>query len=185
MRNRIGLTALTLGLAASLLGPVAAHAEETVCNGALGPVAVDNVVVPSGATCTMFGTQLNGTLKVLTNARLDAQEIRVNGNIQAEGHRDLAVRRSTVGGSVQLKVGGPSTISDTVINGDLQFEANRRTSTASGNRIGSNLQAVANRGGVVLTNNRIRQNLQCKENVPPPSGGGNTAGSKEDQCAAL
>ena len=56
---------------------------------------------------------------------------------------------------------------------------------ANANRIGGNLQAVGNRGGMVLTDNRIDGNLQCKENRPAPSGGGNIAASKEDQCAAL
>ena len=32
---------------------------------------------------------------------------------------------------------------------------------------------------------RIDGNLQCKENLPAPAGGGNTAALKEDQCAAL
>ena len=40
-------------------------------------------------------------------------------------------------------------------------------------------------GGLVIENNYITENLQCKENNPPPVGGGNKAGDKEDQCAAL
>jgi hypothetical protein len=37
----------------------------------------------------------------------------------------------------------------------------------------------------VISNNSIAENLQCQANNPRPTGGGNTAGDKEDQCAAL
>jgi hypothetical protein len=33
--------------------------------------------------------------------------------------------------------------------------------------------------------NTVVQNLQCKQNLPAPTGGDNTAGDKEGQCAAL
>ena len=73
----------------------------------------------------------------------------------------------------------------TRINGDLQFETNEARMLARYSTILANLQAVGNTGGVVLENNRIAENMQCKENNPPPTGGGNQAGDKEDQCAAL
>ena len=75
---------------------------------------------------------------------------------------------SRVEGSVQLKNGqiaGLARIISSRINGDLQFESND--------------------AWMVARNNTIGANLQCKENNPPPTGGGNTAGDKEDQCAAL
>lgn len=56
---------------------------------------------------------------------------------------------------------------------------------AAGNRVNGNLQAFGNRGGVSLIGNAINGNLQCKENVPAPTGSGNTAASKEDQCRLL
>ena len=56
---------------------------------------------------------------------------------------------------------------------------------AHNNTIYGNLHAVQNTGGLVIENNYIAENLQCKENNPPPAGGGNRAGDKEDQCAAL
>ena len=56
---------------------------------------------------------------------------------------------------------------------------------ANNNTVEANLQAVQNEGGVELTGNTIAENLQCKENNPPPTGGGNTAGDREDQCANL
>ncbi len=93
---------------------------------------------------------------------------------------------SRVVGSVQLKNGQrAASIDSSRINGDLQFESNAARIVARDNTIGANPQAVQNTGGLNLTSNRIAENLQCKENVPPPTGGGNTAGDKEDQCATL
>jgi hypothetical protein len=51
--------------------------------------------------------------------------------------------------------------------------------------VGGNLQADENTGGLRISFNVIAENLQCKQNNPPPTGSGNTAGDKEGQCAGL
>ncbi len=91
-------------------------------------------------------------------------------------------------GSVQLENGldgGSGNVLNSRINGDLQFFSNEARMVARGNTILANFQANQNKGGLVIQNNRIAENLQCQANNPPPTGGGNTAGDKEDQCAAL
>lgn len=185
MMKRVALALMFVGASAMATANVA-HAEETQCRGTIGAVTLDNVFVPDGASCTLNGTRLIGTLKVGTGATLVANSVRVNGNIQAEGSASVTVQgNSRVGGSVQIKQGGSASVRGARINGDLQFDEMRGALSASQNVIGGNLQAFKNTGGLVITNNRIAQNLQCKENNPPPTGGGNTAGSKEDQCEAL
>ena len=67
----------------------------------------------------------------------------------------------------------------------MQFFSNRARMVAQGNTVLANLQAVSNTGALVIKNNRISENLQCKQNNPPPTGGGNVAGDKEGQCAKL
>jgi hypothetical protein len=183
-----GLLALALGFAALLALAPAAQAEERVCRGTIGAVTVDNLLVPQGATCTLNGTQVQGTVKVENGATLFASGIRVVGNVQSQGFKVIRVSGSTVGGSVQLEnglAGGRGIVATTRVNGDVQYFSNAASMFARGNTILANLQAVGNTGGLEISNNRISQNLQCKENVPPPTGGGNTAGDKEDQCAAL
>jgi len=166
-------------------GPAAA--EERVCRGSIGARTVDNLRVPQGATCTLNGTYVKGTVKVQRAATLKAYGIRVVGNIQAENARNVVVRgRSRIGGSVQIVQGGAARIVRNRINGDILFDDQARALTANRNRIGGNLQAFQNTGGVTIRNNRINGNLQCKENVPRPTGGGNVVqGNKEDQCANL
>jgi ABC-type molybdate transport system substrate-binding protein len=164
----------------------AAQAEETVCIGSIGPESLDNIVVPDGATCSLEGTRANGTLKVSTGASLSAFNVWINGNVQAEGAEHVSVTgNSVVGGSVQIKQGGSAEVTSTNITGDLQFDENRGPIFAGSNLIRGNLQAVKNFGGVRLVRNFINGNLQCKENVPRPTGFGNRAASKEDQCARL
>lgn len=186
--RKILAIALASVLALTIAAP-AALAEETSYRGTIGARTVDNLVVPQGATCTLNGTRVEGTIKVENGATLNASAVQVKGNLQSEGFRNISVKDgSRFVGSVQLKNGqrdGLAKIVSTRINGDLQFESNAARVKASNNTILANLQAVQNTGGVVLKNNTISENLQCKENNPPPTGGGKKAGDKEDQCARL
>ena len=188
MFRRIMAAALASMLALAIAAPVAL-AEERVCRGTIGSRTVDNLRVPQGATCTLNGTLVEGTVKVERNAQLFANGIRVKGNVQSEEFRTIVLRQnSVVVGSVQLEnglEGGSGRVLNSRINSDVQFFSNEARMVARGNTILANFQANQNKGGLVISNNRISENLQCQANNPPPTGGGNTAGDKEDQCAAL
>ncbi len=175
-------------LALAVFAP-AAQAEERMCRGTIGTTTVDNLRVPQGDSCTLNGTRVEGTVKVERNARLTANGIRVKGNVQSEGFKNIVLRRaSVVVGSVQLENGlrdGSGQVLNTRINGDLQFFSNKARMIARGNTLLANFQANQNKGGLVIENNKIAENLQCQSNNPAPTGGGNTAGDKEGQCARL
>ena len=175
-------------LASAVFAP-AAQAEERVCRGTIGATTVDNLKVPQGASCTLNGTRVEGTVKVERNARLTANGVRVKGNVQSEGFKNIVLREaSVVVGSVQLENGlrdGSGRVINTRINGDLQFFSNEARMIARGNTILANFQANQNTGGLAIENNKVAENLQCQSNNPPPTGGGNTAGDKEGQCARL
>ena len=181
--------ALALAVCALLAAASAAQAEERVCRGTIGAVTVDNLLVPQGATCTLNGTRVEGTVKVERNATLTASTIRVKGNVQSEGFNNITLRQnSVVVGSVQLENGlrgGSGRVLNSKVNGDVQFFSNEARMIARGNTILANFQANQNKGGLVIKNNRIAENLQCESNNPRPVGGGNTAGDKEGQCARL
>ncbi len=164
-----------------------AVAEERVCRGTLGPVAVDNLRVPQNATCTLSGTRVRGTVKVESNATLRARNIMVIGNVQAENARFVAVvEKSRIGGSIQVVQGGGATVADSNVTGDILYDDNRARLSALRNDVGGNVQVFQNTGGVVIRRNVIDGNLQCKANSPPPTGGANTVGgNKEDQCSRL
>ena len=159
-----GLFALALSLSALLALAPAAQAEERVCRGTIGAVTVDNLRVPSGATCTLNGTQVEGTIKVERGATLFATGIRVKGNVQGEGFETVSIRGgSVIVGSVQLENGqsdGVARVIGSRINGDLQFISNDGRVVVRNSTILANLQVYQNTGGVLLTDNRISENLQ-------------------------
>lgn len=183
----IGVSVVAVAmLGFAVLGAAPALAEETSCSGSLGAVTVDNVRVPSGATCTMNGTRVQGTVYVERDARLDGTGLSVIGNVQAEGAADVRVRDSSVGGSVQVKQGGTATVENSQVTADIQYDQNTGALRAASTEVGGNVQVVANRGGADIRDNTIDGNLQCKENNPAPTGGGNVVqGSAEDQCTGL
>ncbi|KAA1427578.1 hypothetical protein [Nocardioides antri] len=159
------------GLAIGVSSP--AHADDRRCTGTIRAVQIDgDVVVPQGATCTLVGTRVDGSVKVYGNATLYARGVKVNGNVQADNHRrvevthrtvDGTVRRSQIGGSIQVKSGGGGEVRRTVVNADIQV--------------------FSNDGRWQIYRNVVGGNLQCKSNTPPPVGSANQVqGNKEDQC---
>jgi hypothetical protein len=152
----------------------------------IGAIRLDSVIVPAGASCTLLGTQLLGTLEVGANARLIADGVAITGNIVSDGAAELTVGgASSVGGSVQVQRGAAATLAGLSITGNLQIDAMTGPVSASDNRVGGNLQALANRGGLLFMANRMNGVMQCKDNLPPPAGSGNVATLKEDQCRGL
>lgn len=179
---RLACAALALGSMVSL----PAFADEFICTRSVGAISVDNLRVPDGRSCSLNGTRIKGNIVVGTGSTLNAGGIRVDGNVQAEGHRAVYLNAGTVvGGSVQLKQGGVAQVLRTSIDSDLQLESNRGRITVEQNKVDGNVQVVQNTGGVIIRRNQIAQALQCKQNAPAPTGGGNIAGDKEGQCARL
>lgn len=186
---RLALVLAATGLTGAALATVPASpaaADERTCRGSLGAITVDDLRVPSGASCTLSGTRVQGSVEVGRGASLFARTVRVEGNVQGEGARTVQLRGATVGGSVQVKQGQGAEVLGSRISGDLQYDAMSRLLKANDNVVGGNVQVVGNDGGVRLYGNRIDGALQCKENRPAPVGARNVAGEgKEDQCRRL
>jgi cytoskeletal protein CcmA (bactofilin family) len=161
--------------------------EDYTCTSSLGEVTVDDLYVPSNASCTLNGTYVMGNIEVDSNATLYAYEVRVDGNIQADQAARVEVHPSSyVGGNIQVDYSGVLIVNTVMVGGNLQAFDNWGSQSYSANTIGGDLQAFDNHGGVSIMDNRIDGNLQCKDNNPPPSGGGNwVGGNMEDQCANL
>src|ERR671919_2037259 len=131
MRSATRLASVVAVMGAMLLPAGQAMAEERVCRGTIGARTVDNLRVPQGATCTLNGTYVKGTIKVQRAATLKAYGIRVIGNVQAENARNVVVRaRSRIGGSVQIVQGGAARIVRNRITGDILFDDQVRALTA-------------------------------------------------------
>lgn len=157
------------------------------CDGTIAAVAVDDVDVPSGATCTLDGTTVNGNVSIGPDGTLVARGVAVDGDVEAERARAVEITSgSSIGGNVQLQEGGSATLSGTDVDGDVEWEGQRGDLTAEGNTIGGDVQADSNTGTLTVSGNQIDGDLQCDENNPAPTGGGNTvSGDREDQCSGL
>jgi hypothetical protein len=185
-----------LALVAPLTAAAPGHADDRLCTGTIRAVHLDgNVIVPRGRTCTLRGTRVDGNVFVRRGAVLLALGVRIDGNIQVANHRRVLVRprtvnnrvvRSRIEGDIQLFSGGRGKVRRTVIGGNLQVKQNNRFQAAVRNVIDGDLQAFSNSGGFRIFANRIDGNLQCKSNTPGPRGGRNVVqGNKEDQCRRL
>jgi cytoskeletal protein CcmA (bactofilin family) len=173
-----------------IAGNAALRAGDTICNGALSGSHA-NVIVPEGAACNIRNARIQGNVEVKRDAGLTVEgPAYIGGNVQSEGGRYVRLLGSgvTVDGSVQLKYlsAASGMQPGTQVRGNFQYGENHGFLFVSGSFIRGDFQMLKNTGGASLTNNTIRQNMQCKENYPPPSGGGNVAGgSREDQCSGL
>jgi hypothetical protein len=153
------------------------------CDGTIEAEAVDEVVVPRGATCVLIGTRIDGNISVGHLGVLLAREVRVDGDIESEGAQVVKVIDSVVGGNVQLEQGGSATVLGSEVQGDLLFEEQAGTLTAKRNVVRGNVQADGNRGGLSITGNRVGGDLECEENAEVRTIGDNTvSGGRDGQC---
>lgn len=180
------MRASPISIALSLLACGMAVADASICDGRLRSVTVEGLRVPEGARCRLDGTRIEGTIEVEPGGSLEAREIAVTGDIQAEGAPWFELAGSTVEGSVRVLKGSKVIVTGTRIQGDLLLESSHVRVVASENVLHGNLQAIRNRVRVVIEDNQVDGNLQCRENSYRPIGGGNIVkGSKEEQCSRL
>lgn len=156
------------------------------CDGTIGSRTVDEVDVPSGATCTLERTTVDGNVSVGHGGTLVARAVDVDGDIEGEGARLVEVSaNSSIGGNLQLEQGGSSAVNDSHIDGDLQWSEQSGSQAVRHSKVGGNLQADQNNGGLAIFGNRIGGDLECEQNSPAPSAAGNSvSGHHSGQCAA-
>lgn len=159
------------------------------CGRAVATRVEGDLIVPGGKICVLTGTAVSGSVKAGPGASLGLKGATIGGNLQVDEAVAVDVRDTSVTGNVQVKkVGGPGPVVllDSRIRGNVQVEENAVGHQIERNVIDGDLQFHNNRDSKhVIADNKIGGSLQCKENVPPPVGGGNTAKQKEDQCAKL
>ncbi|MCU0831777.1 MAG: hypothetical protein MUC58_09755 [Rhizobiaceae bacterium] len=166
---------------------VPASAQDIRCTGLVGAISVDTVTVPLGARCVLRGTRVGGDVIVERGGIARVERGLIMGNIKGDGARSLVVTANTrLAGSVEWKLSGPVSVSNSMIDGDLKFEEGIGAVSAINNDIQGDIQAEKNLRGVLVSQNVIQGNLKCQESRPAPTGSGNiVAGNKEGQCRGL
>jgi hypothetical protein len=98
--------ATLVAAAITLVPAVPASADDTVCTAVLGGTH-DNVVVPPGARCTLFGATVRGSVKALENSQLVITGgSTIHGNVEGDKADLVQVNFSTVRQNVTIKEGG-------------------------------------------------------------------------------
>jgi hypothetical protein len=178
-------TAALLGAALTAQGAIAG---DVVCPGYIGPESIDGTVVVVG-DCTLDRTNIDGNVLLEIGGDLLAVRVHVNGNVQTDGAERVRIRRSEIGGDIQLTGiygANRSEVLSTAVGGTVDVHHNDARFVLNQNEIDSDLKANNNTGGVNISLNTIGGNLQCQNNSPRPTGGGTIVdGSKEDQCERL
>ena len=161
--------------------------EVTDC--ASGAETLPSLEIPAGKTCDLISTIVEGDLTISAGASLDAYAgAEVKGNIQGQGAKYISLDGVIVGGDVRLVGGAAVNISNGTVTGSVELTGNSDGDgvSVSDTVVEGDLQVSQNTGGVFISTNVISGNLQCEGNNPAPEGEENAVtGSKSGQCSGL
>jgi len=153
-------------------------APDTVCTGSIGAATVPGkLVVPTGATCTLTGTRVLGSVEVAANATLRASRVTVAGDLLANQARLVSVTGgSHVEGHTQLAKGVTATVQSSTLFGGVEIVESSGRATLTGTTVANGSVIVAkNRGGATVQSNRVNASLTVSENNAGTSVRGNIA----------
>lgn len=204
----VALVALVAALSALMAGPV--RAANTICT-TFGISGVhDNVIVPSGETCTLAAsTTVLGSVKVASGATFATSFssctypcATIFGNVLAQTASTVSIACSTVFGYVHIhKSTGFTRITGSTIGDNLQITKQTSGSilvgpsghpcktAGPGNSVGGNIQLLNNTTPfpAKVGLNKVAHNLHCQSNTPgvTSTGVNIVGGNKMGQCAGF
>ena len=124
----------------------------------------DNVTVPSGETCTLQNSTVNGNVKALENARLFMSNNHVRGNVEGDKARIVQVSGGTVDGNIQIKDGSsPSELGASVTGGTVVTGGNIQIEKMNTGRV-LVADARVHKGNIQITENNTSTSLEILRN---------------------
>ncbi len=189
----------TVSLAAlAAVSAEARAAASTMCSGTLTGAIAGNVIVPAGASCTLYQANVAGNVLVSQNASLlvNGQEewSQIAGTVTATQCASALLEGSvTVGKNVVIQgCAGTSGFSGPgiKIRGNFLCQNNQGACEATLGEVDGNAQ-ILNNGSAAASDvslNAIGGNLQCLNNTPTPThalGGDWVSGHPQGQCAGF
>ena len=193
--KKLVITALASVVAVLVTVPTAMADNDTICGAGtevfapanpppltpvLGPVTVDNVIVPAGNVCTMVGTQVRGSVYVNPGGTLQSWQSNITGNVSAQSPRYVDLYATRVGGNyLNRDATIDNDICGSTIGGNLELHRSRGNDRIGigtivgfcaavggpiGNTIGGNIKILGSLGFTTLRGNTVREDLQFFEN---------------------
>lgn len=151
----------------------------------------------TGGTLELAGARVTGNVQARGGGTVSVlQSTLIEGNLRIQNlpadSPPSRVCGATIQGNVQyqdnaaaIAIGGGSECPGNSIRGNVQDMGNTAATQVVDNMIGGNLQVQGNTGSATqISGNVVGRNLQCENNTAL-SGGGNTARTKQGQCASL
>ena len=207
----------------SCIGILAAGTYENVivpagfsCFFSSGVTVNGNVDVENGAVFNAFGSvTVNGNINVASGASIHVHSLTLGGNVEgtncsvlffdsldtaignvkSDGCMFVIIGNSSIGGDVQVKNSGNTSIRSNTIGGNLQIEDNTGVRVgAFSNSVFGDLQYNGNTSTTtvnpsIVGSNTVLGNLQCSGNSPAaaiaPFGLNTVSGDKEGECTSL
>jgi hypothetical protein len=163
------------------------------CNGTYNGTFKGNITVSTGQNCKFVGGGVTGDVQQ-NGGNLELQRSTVGGNVQITGGGTFTIGPGTVAHNLTIQNLPTGTaqnlVCGTLVRGDLQSHNNGTAvsigapSLCAGNSVGGNLDVHDNPAPVRVFGNTVGNNLQCQNNASI-MGAGNTAKSKQAQCATF
>jgi hypothetical protein len=183
----LGFATVVTALVVALWAP-AAGASTKACVGVLGPVVVDNVVVPGHASCLLDATQVSGNVIVMPggslratingviggdivgmrNSTVSISRIDLGGDLECIGCRRVNIFESEVAGSVHLlgTVELVSVAASTIV-GDLDVVAGAANVSINRGGVFGALVVSKTTGPLVVVRQFIGRDAMIVDNVSP------------------
>jgi hypothetical protein len=154
-RVALGIVALAATVAAASWVPSAA-AGTVVCRGVLGPVTVEDVVVPARGSCVLEGTQVSGDVVIRHGGSLRASiDSAVQGDILGRKDATVSISRIVVGGRVECSDCLRVNIFETEIGGDVRLEGTVEAIFVNASTIHGDLEIVGGTAGAEVTRGAV------------------------------
>ena len=179
-------------LAGGTTGTVTDNGGNLVLQGA---TIGSGVTITSGAFTIGPSTTINGNLTITSLPRsTTANQVcgstitsslvfQSNGAPVLIGSGTPSCAGNTIKGSLQVASNSAAvTMDGNKVSGSVQVQSNSGATTIDGNTVGGSLQDQSNTGATQVFTNVIANALQCQSNTSI-TGGGNTAPTKQGQCA--
>lgn len=161
----------------------ATNSNVSCMNGLLGGQTYANVDIPAGTRCALLGTRVNGNLTIGVGASVDMSNVTVNGNVTAQNALSVRIAGGVVARSLQINSSQMVSIAGTSAAA-LQVVGTTGSYVLRDLHVDGDLQIASNLGSGAVARNVVGHALRCSSNATLTTTIGNSAASKEGQCAS-